>query len=67
MVERGFGYSLSTTRVMMPSVPSDPDEEMLQVVAGVVLDELVEAGHDGAVGQYHLETEHRVRASCRSG
>ena len=35
-----------------------PDKEMLQIIAGVVLDQLVEAGHDRAVGQYHFETEH---------
>ena len=36
------------------------DEELLQVIAGVVLHRLVERGDDRAVGQHHLQAEHQV-------
>ena len=35
-------------------------EQVLQVVAGVVLDHLVQAGEHGAVGQHRLQTKDRV-------
>ena len=42
------------------------DEELLQVVAGVVLAQRPQPVPDAAVGQHHLEPEHQARASCRS-
>ena len=51
----------STAAVMMPSVPSAPMNRFLQVVAGIVLLELVEVVEHAAVGEHHFEPEH-VRA-----
>ena len=59
--ERGRGTRRSTAAVMMPSVPSAPMNRFLQVVAGVVLLELVQVVEDAAVGQHHFKPE-RVRA-----
>jgi len=36
------------------------DEQLLQVVARVVLHHLVQAGDDGAVGQHPFEPEHQL-------
>ena len=57
----GRGTRRSTAAVMTPSVPSAPMNRFLQVVAGVVLLQLVEVVQDAAVGQHHLEAE-RMRA-----
>ena len=62
----GFGNSFSTAAVMMPSVPSEPMNRSLQVVARVVLAQAFEPVPDPPVGQHHLEAERRVRACCRS-
>ncbi len=44
----------------MPSVPSRADEELLQVVAGVVLAQAAQPVPDAAVGEHHFEPEHEV-------
>ena len=42
------------------------DEQVFQVVAGIVLLQLVEVVHDAAVGQHHLDAEHmRARDAVR--
>ncbi len=45
---------------MMPSVPSAPMNRLLEIVAGVVLLELVEHVEHAPVGEHHLEAEHEV-------
>jgi hypothetical protein len=57
--ERGIGKSLSTAAVMMPSVPSRR-QEVLQVVAGVVLAQAPESIPHAAVGKHDLEPEHQL-------
>ena len=45
---------------MTPSVPSEPMNRSLQVVAGVVLLQRAEAVPDAAVGEHDLEAEHEL-------
>ena len=63
---RGAGKSCKVAAVMMPSVPSRADEELLQIVAGIVLAQRAQAVPDAPVGQHDFETEHQRRAYCRS-
>jgi hypothetical protein len=52
------GTSRRTAAVMMPSVPSAPRKELLEVVAGVVLAQRAQSVPHPAVGQHHLQAEH---------
>ena len=37
-----------------------PEEHLLQIIAGIVLDQLVQRRHHGAIGQHHLKAQHMV-------
>ena len=54
------GNSCSTAAVMTPERALGADEELLQVVAGVVLAQRPQPVPHPAVGQHHLEPEHQV-------
>ena len=57
---RGRGTSFSTAAVMMPSVPSRPDEQLAQAIAGVVLAQPAQPVPDLAVRQHDLQPQHQV-------
>ena len=54
------GKSFSVAAVMMPSVPSRADEELLQVVAGIVLAQAAQPVPHRAVRQHHFEPERQI-------
>ena len=56
----GLGTSLSSTFVMMPSVPSRADEDVLHRIAGDVLHALVAEPDDVAVGEHDFHAHHVV-------
>ena len=61
-----LGNSLITAPVMMPERAFGADEQLLEVVAGVVLAQAGEAIPDAAVGQHRLEAPGSARGCCRS-
>ena len=63
---RGAATKRSVAAVMMPSVPSDADQQIAQVIAGVVLLQRLEPVPDAPVRQHGLDAEHlRARRPIR--
>ena len=56
----GAGHSFSTALVMTPERALGAHEQMLEVVAGIVLLERAQAVPDLAVGQHDFEAQHEV-------
>ena len=61
------GCRRSTARVITPSVPSDPMNKLLQVVARIVLDHLAHRTEHGAVRRARLRGRAPGRAPCPTG
>ena len=59
-LHRGHREQLQGRGGDQPQRALGADEQLLQVVAGVVLAQAAQRGQDAAVGQHHLEPEHQV-------
>jgi len=55
--------SFRVRRCNMPSVPSAPDEEVAQIVAGIVLLQLRQPVQNAPVGQHHFQPSAISRAT----
>lgn len=56
----GVGDSFSAAAVITPSVPLGPDQEVPQIIAGVVLAQPFQPAQHRAIGQHRLDPQTQI-------